>query len=257
MIKLYTAPKNDYLQDRYNSSDIKLAREYFKANVEFFINKKLGIDRVYQSLFNSGSSFITFRYMIGQLSDSFQNEEDERKAFMSFNEPFMNSLVINFSIFHELIKENKRLLINDDELSGSFKYLDDLINRISNSEIEKVRNGWTAHPFKNKRMGLVYKAREIIEDSFGILTSICDENFQDEFNSKDRVFNFCKKYLVDAFELQSSFDEKVHLKTRACEILIEMNKFSIEIKRHKLLNIEPFFCPSDEDIREFLSNPKF
>lgn len=258
MIKFYTAPQNEYLEKRYAASDVKLSSEYFKSNIEFYINKKLGVDRVYQSLFNAGSSFITYRYMLGRFSKAFKTENDERKAFMSFNEPFINSLIMIFSIFNELINDNKRLIINDRDLNGSFKYLDDLNNRISKSKIEKVRNGWTAHPFENKNLGLVYKARDIINDSFDILTSICHETYQDEFRSEtDRLLLFCTKYLVNAFELNHSSHAQVHIQTKPCEMLIEMSKFSVEIKRTKLLNIEPFFSPSDDDIRMFLLNPKF
>ncbi|ELS2263718.1 hypothetical protein QPQ56_003919, partial [Salmonella enterica subsp. enterica] len=49
MIKFYTSPQDEYLDSKYGTSDFSIAKEYFNENIEYFINKKIGIDRVYNS----------------------------------------------------------------------------------------------------------------------------------------------------------------------------------------------------------------
>mgnify|MGYP001052776398 FL=1 len=78
LIKFYTFPQDNYLKSKYGNTDFNISKNYFNENIERFLNKKIGIDRVYNSLFNIGSSYLSFRYMIGNYPNSFQSADDEK-----------------------------------------------------------------------------------------------------------------------------------------------------------------------------------
>jgi len=262
IIKIYASPQDDYLKSTFGIEDFNIAKRYFEDNVEFFLNKKMGIDKIYNSLFNIGSSYISFRYIISEHSKTFQNKEDEKKAFISFNEPFVNSVILNLNLFHELIKNSMFKISTAPEFKPHFSYINGLCNRIKKSSIISIRDTWVAHPFKNKHKGIIYSPKEIHESVLEAFKTLCNEHDKKEFeNSKgDRLAWFCLKYIVDCIETPPSIKEAVHsvlnnleppvhrISTRPKEMLIEMNKFSTIIRDEKLFGIEPFFNPSEQDI---------
>lgn len=269
IIKFYTYPQDDFLKRKFGKEDFLISSKYFKENIEYFINKKIGIDRVYQSLFNAASSFAMFRYMIGNDKQKFISENEEKKALIAINEPYVNSLILNLCIFKELMTFNKKIIIKDEVLSKHFRYLDALNTRVRNSGVESVRNGWTAHPFENEDEGLIYKPVKISKEKFKVLEKICHEKDRDKFNdSGDRLAWFCQKYLISVYEISNVRDAvmsviykrpvpQVRIETKPNEMLIEMSKFSSILKETKLLGIEPFFHPSDQDIEAYIKNPEF
>ncbi|MBN3217125.1 hypothetical protein [Pectobacterium polaris] len=262
LIKFYTFPQDDYLKLKYGEDDFNVAKKKFNEKIEYFLNKKIGIDRVYNSLFNIGSSYLSFRYMIGNYPNALQNNDNEKKAFISFNEPFVNSVILNFNIFYELIKFNMKDISMSPELKACFGYINDLCNRIQKSGIISIRDRWVAHPFKDKNIGVVFSPQEIHTEVFKAFSILCIDEDKAEFkkNANDRLAWFCQKYIVQCIEHYPSIPEAIHgvltrtpppvhqISTKPSEILIEMNKFSSLLRDKKLFGIEPFFHPSEEDI---------
>ncbi|ECU2994261.1 hypothetical protein I3I58_002723, partial [Salmonella enterica subsp. enterica serovar Cerro] len=257
-----------YLDSKYGTSDFSIAKEYFNENIEYFINKKIGIDRVYNSLFNIGSSYLAFRYMIGNYPQAFQNEHDEKAAFIAFNEPFVNSVILNFCILQELIEFKMKVLSTSPEFKPHLTYINKLYKRIKKSGAISIRNGWTAHPFKDENKGHVFKPQEIHKETFKVFENLCLEDDKVEYNSctNDRLAWFCQKYIVHCTESYPSVMEAVHsvltntqppvsrIVAKPREILIEMNKFSSMLRDAKLFGIEPFFHPSEKDIQNIKEN---
>ncbi|EMN0827930.1 hypothetical protein R8H71_000676 [Providencia rettgeri] len=188
LIKFYTSPQNDFLENKYGSYDFSITNQYFKENTEYFLNKKLGIDRIYHSLINAGYSFALQRSIVKSNFEHIKSINEEKNIFMAINEPFVNSLVLNFCIFNELINFKKKQIINSYYLNAKFNYLDKLNNRIQKSGLELIRNGWTAHPFEDKENGIVYKTKIVYENTLNVLSKICHEEDRKIFNeSNDRI----------------------------------------------------------------------
>lgn len=268
IIKFYTSPQDDYLKSKYGNTDFNISKNYFNESVEHFLNKKIGIDRVYNSLFNIGSSYLSFRYMIGNYPNAFQNADDEKKAFIAFNEPFVNSVILNFNIFYELIKFNMKDISMSPEFKSDFDYINSLCNRIKDSGIISIRDRWAAHPFKDKSRGILFNPQEIHKEVFKAFNILCVDEDKKEYNNStnDRLAWFCQKYIVYGIEHYPSIPEAVHsvlkgekppvhrISTKPSKFLIEMNKFSSLLREKKLFGIEPFFHPSEEDIESVKVN---
>ncbi|EFB4782914.1 hypothetical protein FQF13_06235 [Escherichia coli] len=254
LIKFYINKPEQQLMDTFGSDKFNENHLNFEAKIKPFLNLKIGLDRIYDSLTNTSRAYVLFRNAIAK-SDVQYTQNDERKVFMSINNMLVNSLMIEFSKFNELINKTKKFFIKDAELRSYFLNLDNFNNRISNSELRKIRNGWFAHPFEDETNLTVFREGSFQNSIFKVLEELTSPESKDDFKkSKDRVLFFCEKYL---FSCKNSWTPKngFTISTKPQEILIDMNKFSTELKKIRLYNIEPFFSVEDKELYIFMKDP--
>ncbi|MBC6488027.1 hypothetical protein [Aeromonas hydrophila] len=250
LILFYSNPQDEELK---KNPEFNSAKEEFQNKIEYFVNKKLGIDAIYTSLSNAANSFVMFRAFVNCVEDLPINERE--KLYISMNEPFINSLMISLSKLEELLTNKKRIIVKDESVNNEFHYLDRLSNRLIDSNIRTLRNGWFAHPFEDKDKGVVYKPNKLEGDIFSVLRAICHEEHTAEFDkSSDRLLWFCEKYLM---KNSSSSDEAIlNIKSEPMEIIKNLNAFSVVIKNKKLYGIEPFFLVPKKEIELFKNSQK-
>lgn len=267
LIRFYACPQDELLRKFYGDKLYLEANKVFKEEFEVFVNKKIALDRIYTSLNNASQTYISFRQMQSNGTIGMQSSLNESKVFMSFNESFISALIINFSKLKEVLTIKKKLITKDDLLCDSFAYLDDLNNRIINSGLIDLRNGWFAHAYENERKAIVYLDNDIRESVFRVLRSVCSERYRDEFDkSRDRLRFFCEKHLIEAyttFNLGSLISDivngtnksEINVSTKPKEIIRELNSFSKIITDVKLLGIESMFIVEDNELNKWSSNP--
>ncbi|WP_447872077.1 hypothetical protein [Serratia fonticola] len=268
LIKFYTRPQENMLRKFYGDDLYFETYQYFEAELEYFVNKKIALDRIYTSLSNASQTYAIFRQMESNGNIGPLDEDNAFKVFMSFNESFISALIINFSKLKEVLTFKKNLIIEDESLCGDFTYLDDLNNKITKANVTKLRNEWFAHAYEDKRKGIVYRDKDIKENILNILKELCSENHLAEFNkSKDRLRFFCETYLFEGYtniNLKSFISDVVNktknssasVSTRPKEIIRELYLFSRKIRGVKLFEIESFFIVEDSELKEWSSNPK-
>ncbi|MFN2046586.1 hypothetical protein ACKVM6_03575 [Pantoea agglomerans] len=265
LIRFYTRPQDEFLKKTYGDELFLETNNIFKKELESFVNKKIAIDRIYTSLNNAAQTYIIFRQMTSNGTIGTMGEVNEQKIFMSFNESFISSLIINFSKLREVLTFKKIDIIKDKSLCESFAYLDGLNNRITNAGITGLRNGWFAHAFEDERKGIVYRDKDIKDSIFTALEKICCEIHLQEFKgNKDRLRFFCEQYLFEAIVTvnltpKSSGGlnrEEVNISTKPKEIVRELNLFSRKIMEYKLYGVESFFVVEDDEIKKWSCNPK-
>ncbi|WP_139462992.1 hypothetical protein [Aeromonas veronii] len=250
LILFYNKPQEDELKQYDNFND---AKAEFNDEIEYYLNKKVGLDAIYNSLINAANSFIMFRSLVDITIDLPTRERE--KLYISMNEPFINTLIISLSKLDEILINNKRKIINDTSLRNDFKYLDEISNRLQKSNIRPLRNGWFAHPFDDEKRGIIYKTNKLRDDIFSVLRAICREEHVAEFDgSSDRLLWFCEKYLM---KKASSSNEKIlNIKSRPMEFIKNIYAFSATIKEKKLYNIEPYFLVPDDKLEVFKKSPE-
>ena len=254
LIKFYINKPEQQLMDTFGSDKFNENHLNFEAKIKPFLNLKIGLDRIYDSLTNTSRAYVLFRNAIAKSNVQY-TQNDERKVFMSINNMLVNSLMIEFSKFNELINKTKKFFIKDAELRRYFLNLDNFNNRISNSELRKIRNGWFAHPFEDETNLTVFREGSFQNSIFKVLEELTSPESKDDFKkSKDRVLFFCEKNL---FSCKNSWTPKngFTISTKPQEILIDMNKFSTELKKLRLYNIEPFFSVEDKELYIFMKDP--
>ncbi|MDR2994738.1 MAG: hypothetical protein LBV11_13145 [Bacillus cereus] len=267
LIKFYPRPQNEKLIDFYGNELFSKIAEYFKSELELFVNKKIALDRIYNSLNNASQTYAIFRQMEGNGNINAVSENDKSKMFMAFNESFISALIINFSKLREVLNFKKNVIINDEELFNKFSYLNELNNRIGSAKVTDLRNGWFAHAYEKERDGIVYRDKDIKKNVINVLRALCDEKHRIEFDSSsDRLNFFCEKYLFEGYttyNIQSIISDLVNntkvslanVSTKAKELPHELHKFSMLIRDVKLFGVESFFIVEDSEIEKWSENP--
>jgi len=268
LVKFYARPQEKALRLRYGDDVYNETYNYFKENLEYFVNQKIALDRIYDSLCNASQAFALFRQMEANGKMGSFDDKNERRIFRAFNESFISSLIINFSKLKEVLTFRKNIIFKDVLLSKDFAYLDNLNNRINKAKVTELRNGWFAHAYQDQRKGIVYRDKDIKEMIFNILENLCLEEHLDEFNrSTDRLGFFCETYLFEGrstYNIQSIISDVVHnttnssahISTRPKEIIREINVFAQKIREKKLLGIESFFIVEDSELEKWGSSPE-
>jgi len=267
MIKFYSRPQNEKLIDFYGNEVFSKVAEYFKSELEFFVNKKIALDRIYNSLNNASQTYAIFRQMEGNGNINALSENDKSKMFMAFNESFISALIINFTKLREVLNFKKNVIINDEELFNNFTYLNELNNRIGNAKVTDLRNGWFAHAYEKERDGIVYRDKDIKKNIINVLRELCDEKHRIEFDSSsDRLNFFCEKCLFEGYttyNIQSIISDLVNntkislanVSTKAKELPRELYNFSMAVRDIKLFGIESFFIVEDYELDKWSKNP--
>lgn len=267
LIKFYVRQQEDILKSHFGTELYDETYKYFKLKIEFFVNQKIALDRIYTSLSNASQTYALFRQFKSNGMISEMPSEDTHKMFMSFNESFISALIINFSKLNEVLTFKKTIIVKDDSLCNDFSYLDDLNTKIKNAKLTELRNGWFAHAFEKPRNGIVWRDKDISENIFSILRQLCLEKDLDDYNkSADRLYFFCERYLFEGYtttELKPSIYAVLHknnsskykIVTKPKDILFRLSLFSKKIKDIKLFGIENFFTIEDDELKKWSENP--
>lgn len=267
LIKFYCRPQNEKLVELYGGELFSKTDKYFNSELEMFTNKKIALDRIYNSLNNASQTYAIFRQMEGNGNINALSEKDKSKMFMAFNESFLSSLIINFSKLREVLNFKKKVIVQDELLFNRFSYLNELNNRIDSSNVTELRNGWFAHAYEKERDGIVYRDKDIKDNIMNVLRELCDEKHRLEFDSScDRLNFFCEKYLFEGYttyDLRSIISDLVNntkvssanVSTKAKELLRELYNFSVAIRDVKLFGVESFFIVEDSELEKWSKNP--
>ncbi|WP_049218349.1 hypothetical protein, partial [Serratia marcescens] len=104
LIKFYMRPQENTLREVYGDDLYVKTHEYFKNELEVFVNQKIALDRIYTSLSNASQTYAIFRQMLANGNIGIGMSDDEiRNVFISFNESFISALIINFSKLKEVL----------------------------------------------------------------------------------------------------------------------------------------------------------
>lgn len=268
LIKFYSCPQDEKLIHFYGNKLFLKAFEYFKSELELFVNKKIALDRIYNSLNNASQTYAIFRQMEGSGNIKSLSENDKYKIFMSFNESFISSLIINFSKLREVLNFKKNIIINDESLFNAFSYLNKLNNRIGSAKVTDLRNGWFAHAYEVQRDGIVYRDKDIKNNIMNVLRELCDEKHRIEFDSSsDRLNFFCEKYLFEGYTthniksiisdlINNTKNTSANISTKPKELPRELYNFSMVIRDVKLFGVESFFTVEDSELVKWSKDPK-
>lgn len=193
LIKFYSRPQHEKLIDIYGEKLFNKNISFFKSDLEFYVNKKIALDRIYTSLNNASQTYAIFKQMESNGNIKSVSQNDKYRMFMSFNESFISALIINLSKLREVLNFKKNIIINDESLFNEFSYLNELNNRIGSAKVTALRNGWFAHAFEVQRDGIVYRDKDIKQNIINVLREICDERHRTEFDSSTDRLNFFVK----------------------------------------------------------------
>lgn len=267
LIKFYSRPQDEKLMKLYGNELFSKVAKHFKSDFELFVNKKIALDRIYNSLNNASQTYAIFRQMEKSGNINAISENDKGKMFMAFNESFISALIINFSKLREVLNFKKNAIIKDKALLNEFSYLDEFNNRIGRAKVTDLRNGWFAHAYENERDGIVYRDKDITKNIINVLRELCDEKHRIEFDSSsDRLNFFCEKYLFEGnvtYNIKSTISDIVNntntsssnVSTKAKELPRELYNFSKAIQDIKLFGVQSFFIVEDSELDKWSKNP--